>query len=91
MRVLRFLRPRCEHSMAGEPDVEAVKAALRVLGSAGRADLLRPGVLDEARVGLTRAPRAAAQGVAVAKAACFSPTKGAGKKVGDAAQPLPYP
>ncbi|KAJ1219099.1 hypothetical protein NDU88_006670 [Pleurodeles waltl] len=66
--------------MAGGPDLEAVKAALRILGEAGRVDPLRPGVLDEAWVGLMRASCAAAQGVAAATAACLSPIKQREKK-----------
>ncbi|XP_069074039.1 collagen alpha-2(I) chain-like [Pleurodeles waltl] len=58
--------------MATGHDSEAVRAALRVLGEAGRADLLRPRVLDQARDGMTRPTRAASSGVAAAIAACES-------------------
>ncbi|KAJ1205937.1 hypothetical protein NDU88_001356 [Pleurodeles waltl] len=54
--------------MVGGHDIEAVKATLRVLGEAGRGDLMRPGILDEAWVGMTPT------------AACLSPRKNGRRK-----------
>ncbi|KAJ1120815.1 hypothetical protein NDU88_008964 [Pleurodeles waltl] len=58
--------------MATSHDTEAVRAALRILVEAGRADLLRRGVLDQAWVGMSRPTRAASSRVAAVIAACES-------------------
>ncbi|KAJ1181027.1 hypothetical protein NDU88_006238 [Pleurodeles waltl] len=58
--------------MDSRPDHEAEWAALCTLGAAGCADLLQPGVLEEAWIGMERVTWAASRGVAAAVTA-YSP------------------
>ncbi|KAJ1100398.1 hypothetical protein NDU88_005484 [Pleurodeles waltl] len=53
----------------------AIREALRVLCEAGREDLIQPGVLSQAWVGLESTKGAAAGGVAAAISACSPPQK----------------
>ncbi|KAJ1207114.1 hypothetical protein NDU88_002506 [Pleurodeles waltl] len=76
--------------MAQSHDAAAVREALRLLGEASRADLLMPGVLDEAWVSMMLPMRVASSGVVAAMAACGLPDRAKRKKpvgVGDAACP----
>ncbi|KAJ1175858.1 hypothetical protein NDU88_001143 [Pleurodeles waltl] len=51
-------------------DAEVVRPTLRTLGEAERADLLQPGVLEEAWVSMERLTQAASWGLVAAVAAC---------------------
>ncbi|KAJ1151612.1 hypothetical protein NDU88_004392 [Pleurodeles waltl] len=61
--------------MAAQHNTDAVHAGLCVIGEAGCADLLRPGVLGEVWVCLERPTLATAKGMAAAVVACSSPRK----------------
>ncbi|KAJ1209656.1 hypothetical protein NDU88_005029 [Pleurodeles waltl] len=52
--------------MAAGLDGKVVRAALRILGEAGRMDMLRTGVLDQTWVGMERPMRVVADSVAAA-------------------------
>ncbi|KAJ1206504.1 hypothetical protein NDU88_001909 [Pleurodeles waltl] len=62
--------------MATSHDAAAIRAALHVLSEAGRRDLLRPGVLDQAWRGMQHAMSTATHGIAVAVSTCRSPAGG---------------
>ncbi|KAJ1198223.1 hypothetical protein NDU88_002066 [Pleurodeles waltl] len=62
--------------MAAGHDAAAVRAALRIIGKAGHSNLLWPGVLDQALVGMTSTMQVAAHCLAAAVVACRSPSGG---------------